>query len=164
MGGPASPEVAFAISESPWVHSGKGRPVFTLYSVEWLLSAPVFLALSGCCALRRTASDVAAALAPTGLGVLFAWLALLSRSIALAVLALGFFAWAATHAMRWAGGRGGRRPGARFVESRAPRLVGRRVQAPALQSPQLAAETTPMRARAISSVWGRAGAIIGSSA
>jgi len=100
------------MTETPWTHAaplpGLGaawRPVYTLRCVEWLLTVPMLLLLTGCCALGRPLAEAVRPIAITNAYITASWVALFAKQTAvrvgLLVCTFGGYGLASCDMLRW---------------------------------------------------------------
>eukprot|EP00928_Gymnodinium_smaydae_P002867 TRINITY_DN11048_c0_g3_i1.p1 TRINITY_DN11048_c0_g3~~TRINITY_DN11048_c0_g3_i1.p1 ORF type:complete len:666 (-),score=76.16 TRINITY_DN11048_c0_g3_i1:365-2362(-) len=82
-----------------------GRPVYTAMFLEWLITVPTLLALSGYCALGRPLQEMAVPIVATNIYIVFCWSALLVGSLtlrwSLIGVSLGMYVWVSGLMMKW---------------------------------------------------------------
>ena len=92
--------MVFVVGDVPWyAHVSKlgqadldGRPVYSVFYVEWLINVPILIVLAGSIALGRPAFEVAEPLIVTNVYIILAWVAhfIPSAPLRYAVVSLSF--------------------------------------------------------------------------
>eukprot|EP00931_Biecheleriopsis_adriatica_P065248 TRINITY_DN39838_c0_g1_i1.p1 TRINITY_DN39838_c0_g1~~TRINITY_DN39838_c0_g1_i1.p1 ORF type:complete len:757 (+),score=148.58 TRINITY_DN39838_c0_g1_i1:152-2422(+) len=101
----AAVEASLALTDSPLMHVGMGRPVYTVRFAEWLVTVPMLLMLTGCGALARPVSEVVKPIFLTNGYIIASWAALIVENpLVRWILIAGTFAaygWASQMMTRW---------------------------------------------------------------
>jgi bacteriorhodopsin len=102
-----------ATGKGIWIHSiqpsqdlfPQFRPVFSIHYVEWMVTVPLMLVLSGICVLGRSFSEVVVPIAATDTYIFVAWAANLVQSAGLQWLLITttfvLYGWASIGMFRW---------------------------------------------------------------
>eukprot|EP00928_Gymnodinium_smaydae_P084595 TRINITY_DN6785_c1_g1_i1.p1 TRINITY_DN6785_c1_g1~~TRINITY_DN6785_c1_g1_i1.p1 ORF type:complete len:733 (+),score=84.47 TRINITY_DN6785_c1_g1_i1:65-2200(+) len=92
----------------------EGRPVYTSMYLEWLITVPCLLCLSGCCAIGRPLRELVAPVLVTNLYIIMCWSSLLVGSLSLRWSLIGFalclYAWVSNRMLKWVSAFNGTAP------------------------------------------------------